>query len=124
MGRTIGGECIALATDVNRGPFSQHDTGHQLHFQVVQQNGALVPFYLKSMDIYGKSNSFVDVYVRTESGAWVWWPRLSGRGEDSDSTFQRWGFPDTDMKVVDVVWKRSIDGGDGTASVGRISVQD
>lgn len=84
----------------------------------------VVPFDLQKMDIYNASDQYVDVYVRTATGAWYWWSGLSGAGSNDGVTFMRWAFSqDVPAKVVATVW-RTTNGTVGSASVGRISVKE
>lgn len=129
MGRYVNNVCKALPTNINRGPFYTHNETQVLFFQLISPitqgggGGNMIPFVVKTIDVYNKGNQAIILYVRKTDGGWFYWPSLSGYGNGTPSFNRVTLTSGYSGKFTAMAWQ-AVSGATWQAVVGRVEVTD
>jgi hypothetical protein len=123
MGKFVNNVCTPLDVWTNRGPAYSHRYDHALFFQLTKEDGTMVPFVVKNIDVHNTSAQSIDVYVRKTDGGWFSWGPLHGHLSGTPNWF-RWTLTSGYTgKFTAMAWK-TVSGGGYSSKVGRVQITD
>jgi hypothetical protein len=121
IGHFVNGKCVPLDVNVNRGPFGSHWPNQALYFQLVTNDGKMVPFVVTTIDVYNPATESITLFVRKTDGGWFYWTPLHGYGNGTPS-YYRWSLTSGYTgKFTAMAWMPAAD---ALTSVGRVTVTD
>jgi len=123
MGHFTNNACVPLPISTNRGPFYGMGPTQALYFQLIADNGSMVPFVVQNIDVYNSASQSITLYVRKTDGGWFYWSPLHGNGNGTPS-YYRWILSSGYSGKFQALAWMPVSGATYVGQVGRIQITD